>query len=191
MPEVLILNTDDCCYGVLRVRCVAASRERTAAGDLDNLGGHSGGDTPLPIPNREVKPASADGTRGASPRESRTPPSFFADRDPRVAGSRSRDVEDVRSSRPHPSLTSRVTSRLEHGAPRRRSRAAAVDRGRRRRDRRRLQRPRSRAVDSDDPAPYTRGGCARVHRGECAAPSTRPEHRRSTGRVVGGASGSA
>ena len=58
---------------------IAASRERTAGDvdcstDLDNLGGHSDGDTPLPIPNREVKPASADGTRGASPRESRTPP---------------------------------------------------------------------------------------------------------------------
>ena len=51
--------------------------------DLDNLGGHSGGDTPLPIPNREVKPASADGTRGASPRESRTPPTFFRRRDTR------------------------------------------------------------------------------------------------------------
>jgi RimJ/RimL family protein N-acetyltransferase len=44
------------------------------------LGGHSGGDTPLPIPNREVKPASADGTRGASPRESRTPPTFYEGR---------------------------------------------------------------------------------------------------------------
>src|SRR5256885_2740464 len=38
------------------------------------LGGHSDGETPLPIPNREVKPVSADGTRGAIPRESRTPP---------------------------------------------------------------------------------------------------------------------
>ena len=43
-----------------------------------NLGGHSGGETPLPIPNREVKPASADGTRRAISRESRTPPIFFA-----------------------------------------------------------------------------------------------------------------
>ena len=42
-----------------------------------NLGGHSGGETPLPIPNREVKPDSADGTRGAIPRESRTPPISF------------------------------------------------------------------------------------------------------------------
>src|SRR5262252_9086572 len=43
---------------------------------FDNLGGHSDGGTPLPIPNREVKPARADGTRGASPRESRLPPSI-------------------------------------------------------------------------------------------------------------------
>jgi hypothetical protein len=40
----------------------------------DKLGGLSGGETPLPIPNREVKPASADGTRSSSSRESRTPP---------------------------------------------------------------------------------------------------------------------
>src|SRR4029078_13152153 len=40
-------------------------------------GGHSGGGTPLPIPNRAVKPVSADGTRRATSRESRTPPDFF------------------------------------------------------------------------------------------------------------------
>src|SRR5438477_10082595 len=40
-------------------------------------GGHSGGGTPLPIPNREVKPASADGTRRATSRESRSPPNYF------------------------------------------------------------------------------------------------------------------
>src|SRR5436853_5840162 len=39
-------------------------------------GGHSGGGTPLPIPNRAVKPASADGTRRATSRESRTPPDY-------------------------------------------------------------------------------------------------------------------
>ena len=52
------------------------SRRRRAPSTIS--GGHSGGDTPLPIPNREVKPASADGTRGASPRESRTPPDFHS-----------------------------------------------------------------------------------------------------------------
>src|SRR6266511_3359473 len=56
-------------YGVLRVACV---RARTP------FGGHSDGGTPLPIPNREVKPASADGTRGESPRESRSPPNLFS-----------------------------------------------------------------------------------------------------------------
>src|SRR5438067_8785024 len=44
---------------------------------LDNFGGHCGGGTPLPIPNREVKPASADGTRRATSRESRSPPNYF------------------------------------------------------------------------------------------------------------------
>src|SRR6202049_4166876 len=39
-------------------------------------GGHSGGVTPVPIPNTEVKPASADGTWGATPWESRTSPDF-------------------------------------------------------------------------------------------------------------------
>jgi hypothetical protein len=50
-------------YGVLRVR--------ENAWRSDNFGGHSGGETPLPIPNREVKPACADGTRRATSRESR------------------------------------------------------------------------------------------------------------------------
>ena len=44
---------------------------------LDNFGGHSGGGTPLPIPNREVKPARADGTRRATSRESRSPPNYL------------------------------------------------------------------------------------------------------------------
>src|SRR6266508_1092901 len=65
------------CYGVLRVRDAVGKRslrERAAAASSQLSGGHSGGGTPLPIPNRAVKPASADGTRGESPRESRTPP---------------------------------------------------------------------------------------------------------------------
>src|SRR5215213_8389483 len=35
---------------------------------------HSERETPLPIPNRAVKPFSADGTWGATPWESRSPP---------------------------------------------------------------------------------------------------------------------
>src|SRR3954466_1514079 len=37
-------------------------------------GGHGEGETPLPIPNRAVKPLSADGTWPSRARESRTPP---------------------------------------------------------------------------------------------------------------------
>ena len=40
-------------------------------------GGVSGGEPPVPIPNTEVKPASADGTWGVGPWESRTPPDVF------------------------------------------------------------------------------------------------------------------
>ena len=41
---------------------------------FDSFGGLTGRGTPLPIPNREVKPARADGTRRATSRESRSPP---------------------------------------------------------------------------------------------------------------------
>ena len=40
-------------------------------------GDHGGGATPVPIPNTAVKPASADGTWGAFPWESRTSPDFL------------------------------------------------------------------------------------------------------------------
>src|SRR6476646_11881177 len=39
---------------------------------------HSEWETPLPIPNRAVKPLCADGTWGATPWESRSPPVLFA-----------------------------------------------------------------------------------------------------------------
>jgi hypothetical protein len=38
------------------------------------FGGYSEGDTPVPIPNTEVKPFSADGTARETAWESRTPP---------------------------------------------------------------------------------------------------------------------
>ena len=40
-------------------------------------GGHSGGVTPVPIPNTEVKTASADGTWRETSWESRSPPDFL------------------------------------------------------------------------------------------------------------------
>src|SRR5437588_8491727 len=48
-------------------------RERS----LPVSGGHGEGETPLPIPNRAVKPLSADGTWPARAWESRTPPVFL------------------------------------------------------------------------------------------------------------------
>jgi hypothetical protein len=41
------------------------------------FGGDGGGDTPVSIPNTEVKPSSADGTALVTEWESRTPPEFF------------------------------------------------------------------------------------------------------------------
>ena len=49
----------------------------TAYLPLFRKGDDGGGDTPLPIPNREVKPASADGTAGETPWESRSSPIFI------------------------------------------------------------------------------------------------------------------
>ena len=40
-------------------------------------GGYGEGETPLPIPNRAVKPLSADGTWPARAWESRSPPVIF------------------------------------------------------------------------------------------------------------------
>ena len=48
-------------YGVLKERS-------------QRFGGHGGGVPPVPIPNTEVKPASADGTWGVGSWESRSPP---------------------------------------------------------------------------------------------------------------------
>src|SRR5205823_5898475 len=62
-----------CCYGVLKV-----CRARKSSRGFHNFGGHTGRETPLPIPNREVKPARADGTRRATSRESRSPPIYLA-----------------------------------------------------------------------------------------------------------------
>src|SRR5580658_4270857 len=47
--------------------------ERKVSGD------HSGRVTPVPIPNTEVKPASADGTWGEAPWESRSSPEYLSD----------------------------------------------------------------------------------------------------------------
>ena len=54
-------------------RCAVLKGLREGVVSPDS-GGHCEGETPLPIPNRAVKPLSADGTWPARARESRTPP---------------------------------------------------------------------------------------------------------------------
>ena len=51
-----------------------AGHHRGRRGPGKSFGGYSEGETPLPIPNREVKPLSADGTWRETARESRSPP---------------------------------------------------------------------------------------------------------------------
>ena len=59
-----------------RARTKALLGVRTA--QLHRVSGdYAGGETPLPIPNREVKPAEADGTWGEAPWESRKSPGLF------------------------------------------------------------------------------------------------------------------
>src|SRR5919198_3831144 len=48
------------------------------------FGGYSGGETPGPIPNPEVKPSSADGTALVTGWESRSPPRLFAREGPHL-----------------------------------------------------------------------------------------------------------
>src|SRR5436190_20513852 len=58
---------------LLLLACVQFSSLAGASVPRD-FGGHSEGETPLPIPNRAVKPLRADGTWWATAWESRSPP---------------------------------------------------------------------------------------------------------------------
>src|SRR4051812_31028879 len=57
-----------------QVNCAVLRARRAPVSQT--FGGHSEGETPLPIPNRAVKPLSADGTWLARAWESRSPPVF-------------------------------------------------------------------------------------------------------------------
>ena len=48
-----------------------------AARSISVFGGHTGGVTPVPIPNTEVKPSRADGTAWVTVWESRSLPKFL------------------------------------------------------------------------------------------------------------------
>jgi RimJ/RimL family protein N-acetyltransferase len=60
-------------------RCAVLKGLREGVVSQDS-GGYGEGETPLPIPNRAVKPLSADGTWPARARESRTPPVYICER---------------------------------------------------------------------------------------------------------------
>src|SRR5438093_2491543 len=63
---------------VARALCQESVRLTSCVGGWKRrFGGHSGGETPGPIPNPEVKPSSADGTALETGWESRSPPDIF------------------------------------------------------------------------------------------------------------------
>ncbi len=59
---------------MLGVRSRATNLSRLATYSIKFLGDHGEGETPVPIPNTEVKPFSADGTAWVAVWESRTLP---------------------------------------------------------------------------------------------------------------------
>ena len=61
---------------------------RPAPSVSQSSGGFGVGETPLPIPNRAVKPHSADGTWLARAWESRSPPVFHSEEPPAEAALR-------------------------------------------------------------------------------------------------------
>ena len=79
--------------------CVQFSSPAGTAAVPSDFGGHSEGETPLPIPNRAVKPLRADGTWWATAWESRSPPVLIARRAASRGGSSAfRAVSEERRS---------------------------------------------------------------------------------------------
>ena len=76
-PVLMVRGLDGFDLPPSKVGC-AVFKARRGPG-LATFGGDSERATPLPIPNREVKPLSADGTWASRPWESRSPP-FFSTR---------------------------------------------------------------------------------------------------------------
>src|SRR3954452_4174822 len=65
------------CNRRVMLDCFATAVFKGHRGALTISGGYGVGETPLPIPNRAVKPHSADGTWLARARESRSPPVYL------------------------------------------------------------------------------------------------------------------
>src|SRR6185312_13037851 len=76
---------------------------------------HSERETPLPIPNRAVKPFSADGTWGATPWESRSPPVLLSQ--PAPSWSRAARVYGLRLAARSAGLCGSATRRHPPAAP--------------------------------------------------------------------------
>src|SRR5215207_8194894 len=69
----MVRGLDGFLFSDAQWRCAVLKGLREGVESQDS-GGYGEGETPLPIPNRAVKPLSADGTCPARARESRTPP---------------------------------------------------------------------------------------------------------------------
>ena len=67
---------------VLAMESSGSGRRDGAPRVTTDFGGYGGGVTPVPIPNTEVKPSSADGTWQETAWESRSPPDFSRRRPP-------------------------------------------------------------------------------------------------------------
>src|SRR3981081_1960390 len=73
-------------YFDIRALALCSFEGPREAGSLPVSGGYGEGETPLPFPNRAVKPLSADGTWPARAWESRTPPVFLEAHGPPKGG---------------------------------------------------------------------------------------------------------
>src|SRR5215207_1109178 len=69
----MVRGLDGFLFSDAQWRCAVLKGLREGVVSQDS-GGYGEGETPLPIPNRAVKPLSADGTWPARARESRSPP---------------------------------------------------------------------------------------------------------------------
>jgi hypothetical protein len=76
-------------------------------------GGNGGGATPVPIPNTVVKPSSADGTRLATARESRTSPELFLVDHAGIAQLVERQPSKLNVAGPNPVARSKVRRGVE------------------------------------------------------------------------------
>ena len=187
MPEVLILNTDDCCYGVLRVARATPPPATSAAGASTIWAVIAAGIHLFPFRTEKLSPPAPMVLGAQAPGRVGRRPVFPQDQDPPSGDPDRATVEDARFAGSFASQSVRQLRR--RAAPRLLAMElrdgdlvlATVDGGRRRRDGRRLQRPRGRAVDPDDSLIRTRRRTRSRSSAARFAPRPPPGDRRSTG----------